>query len=473
MTRLRFPADFLWGTATSSFQIEGAAAVDGRRPSIWDTFCEVPGAIAGGDDGRPGVDHYHRYREDVALMADLGFNTYRFSVSWSRVLDGDRANPAGMDFYSRLVDELLDAGITPWLTLYHWDLPDSLPGGWTNRDTAYRFADYALAMHDRLGDRVENWTTLNEPWCSSFLSYAAGEHAPGHTDNVESVRAVHHLLLAHGLATSALREAGGPDRKLGITLNFGPVVPASDDPADLDVVRRVDGTMNRLFVHPLFAGEYPADVRHDLAPWWPDDLVADGDLVLIATPIDVLGVNYYSTNMMRAAHPGEQTRHRVVRGRQLATPHITAPDAVHVPRGLPLTDMGWEVDPDGLRKLLLWLHTTYTGPAGTALVITENGAAYPDLKGPDGTIDDQDRIGYVRDHLAAVHAAMADGADVRGYLQWSLIDNFEWAFGYAKRFGIVAVDENLDRIPKASAHWYASVVGSGGLDAEEGPWRTQ
>ena len=464
MTKLTFPAGFLWGTATSAYQIEGAVDVDGRRPSIWDTFCEVPGAIADGDDGRLGVDHYRRYREDVALMADLGFNTYRFSVSWPRVLNDGVVNTAGMDFYSRLVDELLGAGITPWLTLYHWDLPEALPCGWTNRDTAERFAEYALAMHDRLGDRVQNWTTLNEPWCSSFLSYAAGEHAPGHTDKVESVRAMHHLLLAHGLATRALREAGGEDLRLGITLNFGPVIPASDDPADLDLVRRVDGTNNRVFVHPVFTGEYPADVREDLAPWWPDDLVADGDLATIATPIDVLGVNYYSTNMMRAARPGEQAGPRIVRGRQLATPHITAPDAVWVSRGLPQTAMGWDVDPDGLRKLLLWLHTTYTGPAQTALVITENGAAYPDEPGPDGTIDDQDRIGYVRDHLAAVHAANAKGADVRGYLQWSLIDNFEWAFGYAKRFGIVAVDENLNRTPKASAHWYSSVVRTGELD---------
>lgn len=464
MTKLTFPAGFLWGTATSAYQIEGAVDVDGRRPSIWDTFCELPGAIADGDDGRVGVDHYHRYREDVALMAGLGFNTYRFSVSWPRVMDGGRVNPAGMDFYSRLVDELLAAGITPWLTLFHWDLPDALPGGWTNRDTAARFAEYAVAMHDRLGDRVDNWTTLNEPWCSSFLGYGSGEHAPGHTDNVEAVRAMHHLLLAHGKAVQALREVGGDALKLGITLNFGPVVPASDEPGDLDAARRIDATMNRAFVHPIFTGDYPADLRADLAPWWPDDLVAEGDLGAIAAPIDVLGVNYYSTSMVRAARPGEATGPRVVRGRQLATPHLTAPDAITVDRGLPRTDMGWEVDPDGLRKLLLWLHREYTGPAGAALVITENGAAYPDQPGPDGTIDDQDRIGYVRDHLAAVHAAITQGADVRGYLQWSLIDNLEWAYGYAKRFGIVAVDANLNRMPKASAQWYSSVVRTGMLE---------
>jgi len=463
MTALTFPPGFRWGTATSAYQIEGAADVDGRTPSIWDTFCQVPGAIPNGEDGRVAVDHYHRYREDVALMAGLGLDTYRFSVSWSRVLDGDRVNPAGMDFYSRLVDELLGAGITPWLTLYHWDLPEALPGGWTNRDTARRFADYALAMHDRLGDRVDIWTTLNEPWCSSFLSYGGGEHAPGHTDPVEAIRAAHHLLLAHGLATTALRESGRSDLQLGLSLNFGPVEPASDSAADCDVVRRVDGTMNRFFVHPLFTGEYPADVRADLDRWWPEDLVAEGDLATISAPIDLLGVNYYSTSVMRAARPGEAVAPPVVRGRQLATPHVSAPDAVGVSRGLPRTDMGWEVDPDGLRRLLNWLHREYTGPAGAGLVITENGAAYPDRAGADGSIEDQDRIGYLRDHLAAVHAALADGVDGRGYLLWSLIDNFEWAFGYAKRFGIVAVDSDLRRLPKASAAWYRAVASSGEL----------
>jgi len=464
MTALRFPEGFRWGTATAAFQIEGASDVDDKRPSIWDVFCEVPGAVEGGDDGRVAVDHYHRYREDVDLMAGLGFGTYRFSVSWPRVMDGDRVNEKGMDFYSRLVDALLERGVAPWLTLYHWDLPASLPGGWTNRDTALRFVDYALAVHERLGDRVGTWTTLNEPWCSSFLSYAGGAHAPGHTDPREAVRAGHHLLLAHGLATTALREVAGPGTELGITLNFTPVMPAGDDPADVGVARRVDGTANRFFVHPIFTGEYPADVRADLAPFWDDDLVADGDLSAISAPIDVLGVNYYTTQLVRAARPGEEIGPQLVRGRLLETPHPSAPDAVVVPRGLPVTDMGWEVEPDGLRRLLRWLHRDYTGPAGIPLVITENGAAYDDVVSPDGAIDDSDRIGYVRDHLAAVHAAIAQGADVRGYLLWSLIDNFEWAYGYAKRFGIVAVDEALNRTPKASAVWFGGVARSGVLE---------
>ena len=463
MTMLQFPPGFLWGTATSAFQVEGAHDVDGRVPSIWDEFCTVPGAIEGGDDGRLGVDHYHRYREDIALMAELGLNSYRFSVSWPRVLDGDRVNQAGVDFYSRLVDELLAAGIEPWLTLYHWDLPVTLPGGWTNRDTAYRFADYATMLHDRLGDRVPTWTTLNEPWCSSFLSYAAGEHAPGHTDPTEAVRAMHHLLLGHGLATQALRSAGAG--RLGITLNFSPVLPASEDPADLSVARRIDGTANRAFIHPIFTGGYPADVRADLDPWWDQDLVADGDLAAISTPIDVLGVNYYATSMVRAAREDDPTGPFTVRGRRRDTPHVAAPDAVVVDRGLPRTAMDWEVEADGLRRLLLWLHRDYTGPAGIPLVVTENGAAYPDDHlGPDGAVADADRIGYLRDHLAAVHAAIAEGADVRGYLEWSLLDNFEWAWGYGRRFGIVAVDAALDRIPKASAAWYGAVARQGGVE---------
>lgn len=461
MSTLRFPEGFRWGTATASFQVEGAPDEGGRRPSIWDEFCDVPGAIAGGDDGRRGVDHYHRYREDVALMARLGYGTYRFSVSWPRVMNGNRPNPEGMDFYSRLVDELLEAGIDPWLTLYHWDLPASMPGGWTNRDTAYRFVDYALAVHARLGDRVNTWTTLNEPWCSSFLSYAGGEHAPGHTQPREAVRAGHHLLLAHGLGTQALREVLHPEATLGITLNFTPTSPATDDPADVDVARRLDGTANRFFIHPILTGEYPSDVRADLDQWWDADLVADGDLVAISAPIDVLGVNYYTTSLVRAARPGEDLAPRVVRGRQMGVPDVAATDAVHVSRGLPVTDMGWEVEADGLRRLLLWIHRTYTGSAGVPLVITENGAAYPDEIGPDGRIDDADRIGYVRDHLVAVHAAIEEGADVRGYLLWSLLDNFEWAWGFDKRFGIVAVDAEMNRTPKASAEWFSSVIRNG------------
>lgn len=445
---IEFPRGFLLGSATSAYQIEGATAEDGRQDSIWDVFCRVPGAIANGEDGRVACDHYHRYAEDAKLLAALGMNTYRFSVSWPRVLNDGVVNGAGMDFYSRLVDELLANDVTPWLTLYHWDLPAALPGGWTNRDTAKRFVDYALAVHERLGDRVRTWTTLNEPWCSSFLSYAAGVHAPGQTDPAASIRAAHHLLLAHGWAVQALREAD-PSASLGATINFTPALPASDSARDRDVARRVDGTTNRFFVEPVFTGHYPADVLDDLAELWPDDLVAEEDLAAISTPIDVLGVNYYTTNVFRAGEPTEPT------------PHIAAPDAVQVLRDLPLTEMGWEVDPAGLRNLLTWLHADYTGPAGVPLVITESGAAFDDVADEAGYVDDADRIDYLRSHLTAVREAMDAGADVRGYLVWSLMDNFEWAHGYAKRFGLVRVDSDLNRIPKASARWFADVARTG------------
>ena len=444
---LQFPDSFRFGSATSAYQIEGAAHEGGKQDSIWDAYCRVPGAIANGENGDVACDHYHRYAEDVALMAELGLDTYRFSVSWPRVLDGDRVLGEGMDFYSRLVDELLAKGITPWLTLYHWDLPAARPGGWTNRDTAHRFVDYALAVHERLGDRVHTWTTLNEPWCSSFLSYAAGQHAPGGTDIADSLRAAHHLLLAHGLAVQALREAA-PTAELGITLNFTPALPASDSPADVDVARRVDGTANRLFIEPIMTGQYPADVLLDLAEYWPADLVHDGDLAAINTPIDVLGVNYYTTNVFRAGEVAAAP-----------TPHVSAPDAVQVLRDLPLTEMGWEVTPEGLRELLNRLHREYTGPAGVPLVITENGVAFDDQPDADGFVDDTaDRVDYLRRHLKAVHDAIGDGVPVQGYLAWSLMDNFEWAKGYDKRFGIIAVDENLRRIPKASAGWYGRVA---------------
>lgn len=464
MTSISFPSGFHWGTATSSFQIEGAVADDGRLPSIWDEFCRVPGAIANDDDGTTAVDHYHRYPADIALMRELGVDTYRFSVSWSRVMSGDTVNPLGLDFYERLVDGLREAGIAPWVTLYHWDLPALLDGGWTRRDTAYRFAEYAGVVHDRLGDRVGTWTTLNEPWCSAFLGYASGEHAPGHTDPTEAVAAVHHLLLGHGLAVGVLREAA-PEATIGISLNFTPALPASDDPADLDVVRRVDGTSNRLFIEPIVTGAYPADVMDDLAPFWPADLVRDGDMAIVSAPIDVLGVNYYSTNVFRASTAAETVPDHVVRDRRIATPHISAPDAVGVSRGLPVTDMEWEVDPDGLRNLLVRLQETYTGPAGIPMVITENGAAFADdMLTADGRVDDADRIAYLRGHLRAVRQAMDAGADVRGYLLWSLIDNFEWSHGYAKRFGIIAVDADLARQPKASYLWYQRVARSGTIE---------
>lgn len=444
-----FDAGFVWGTATAAFQVEGAPDADGREPSIWDDFCLTPGAIAHGDDGRRGVDHYRRWGDDVEIMAGLGVSAYRFSVSWPRVLHADgRLNRAGLGFYDRLVDALLQRGIDPWLTLFHWDLPSSIPGGWLARDTASRFAEYAVAVHAALGDRVTHFATLNEPWCPSVLGYGAGVHAPGHTSHREAFVAAHHLLLAHGLGMRALREAGV--RKVGIVLNHTPAYPA--DPAsaaDVDVARRSDGTNLRLFADPLFRGAYPDDVVADAGADWPAEVVREGDLALIAAPIDFLGINYYSTQQV-GSRPGVPL-----------TPAITAPGLVEIPRGLPTTEMGWEVDPDGFRRMLVRLHREYTGPAGLPLYVTENGAAMPDEVDADGAVHDADRIAYLRDHLTAVADARAEGADIRGYFVWSLLDNFEWAAGFEKRFGLVRVADDGVRYPKDSAAWFARVVASG------------
>ncbi|MPV37512.1 GH1 family beta-glucosidase [Georgenia subflava] len=465
------PPGFLVGAATAAFQIEGAAWTDGRTDSIWDAFCRQPGAVLNGDDGSVAVDHYHRYRTDVALMSELGLDAYRFSTSWARVRPDDGpTNAAGLAFYSRLVDELLENGIDPWLTLYHWDLPQALQekGGWTHRDTAYRFAEYAVAVHEALGDRVRSWITLNEPWCSSFLAHAAGEHAPGRTEPTEAVAAAHHLLLGHGLAVEALRERDA-DAALGITLNFTVADPADPaDPADVDAARRVDGAFNRIFLDPIFRGTYPADVLEDMAAHWPADLVRDGDLATVAAPVDFLGVNYYNGGAV--AGPGTDGEPAApVGGRQLRSPYVGSEQVRALPRGLPRTAMDWEVQPDGLYRLLTRLQEEYTGPAGTSLYVTENGAAYDDEPDSTGFVQDDERLDYVRTHLAAVLDAVQAGADVRGYFVWSLLDNFEWAFGYAKRFGIVRVDyDTLERTPKASARWYAEVARTRTL---EGPAR--
>ncbi|WP_411732096.1 glycoside hydrolase family 1 protein [Paeniglutamicibacter sp.] len=467
---LDFPPGFRFGSATAAFQIEGAGHEDGREDSIWDAFCRVPGAVFEGHDGSVAADHYHRMPQDVQLMAKLGLDTYRFSTSWARIKPGDRAvNPKGLDFYSRLVDELLGRGIAPWLTLYHWDLPQALQeqGGWANRDTAHRFADYALEVFEHLGDRVTQWTTLNEPWCSSFLSHAGGEHAPGHTNPAEAVAAAHHLLLGHGLATQAMREVAGKDHKLGITLNFTVADPSDpQDPADVDAARRIDGSFNRVFLDPIFRGQYPQDVLEDMAEAGLERHIQGNDLEIIAAPIDVLGVNYYNGELVAAPRvpllPEADLVFTSERGLPRRSPMVGSERVTRVSRGLPRTAMGWEVQPGGLERLLLRLQEHYTGPAGIPMVITENGAAYDDAPDDSGFVDDSaDRLAFIDAHLRATHRAMEKGADVRGYLVWSLMDNFEWAFGYDKRFGIVRVDyETLQRIPKASALWYSQVAAS-------------
>lgn len=476
-----FPEGFLWGAATAAFQIEGAAWEDGRTDSIWDAFARVPGAVAQGHDGAVACDHYHRYREDVALMKRLNLDTYRFSTSWARVCpDGGAPNPQGLAFYDRLVDELLGAEILPWVTLYHWDLPQALEeaGGWPARDTAYKFLDYSMAVHEALRDRVRVWTTLNEPWCSSYLSYTGGEHAPGRQSREDGVAAAHHLMLGHGLVAQAIREAD-PEALVGITLNFTVADPADpSNPADVAAAAKHDGLFNRTFLDPVLRGEYPADVREWLAPYGLDELIKPGDLEIISTPLDALGVNYYNGSCI-AASPQENADESVnnrpdgVRDDEDAVvrqtlPPTPSPEGIfHHNRGLPRTAMGWEVQPEGLTRLLTRLHEDYTGPLGMSLYVTENGAAFDDQADEKGFVDDTaDRLAYFDGHLRALKDALDAGADVRGYFAWSLLDNFEWAHGYTKRFGIVRTDyETLERTPKASGLWYGEVARTGVVPA--------
>lgn len=460
-----FPEGFLFGAATAAYQIEGAAAEDGRTDSIWDVFARCPGAVVQQDDGSVACDHYHRYRDDVALMHQLGLQSYRFSTSWARVRpDGGPANQAGLDFYSRLVDELLAAGIVPWLTLYHWDLPQALQdkGGWVNRDTAERFVEYADSVYDALGDRVQYWTTLNEPWCSSFKSYTSGHHAPGHTSPSEGLAAAHHLLLAHGKAVAELRRRN-PDRALGITLNLTVPDPLDpDDPGDVDAARRIDGQFNRIFLDPIFRAEYPQDLLADVAELGFSDVVRDGDLEIIASPIDFLGVNYYQGEACSYTAPARALMGDAPVDRPGRSP-FPAADGVHShPRGLPLTDMNWEIQPEGLQRLLVRVSREYTGPAGVPIYVTENGAAFDDvLLGEPGArvVHDPGRAAFLRDHLAALQGALAEGVDVRGYFYWSLMDNYEWAWGYSKRFGLIYVDyPTQERIIKDSGMAYADII---------------
>ncbi|UFS59260.1 glycoside hydrolase family 1 protein [Subtercola endophyticus] len=475
-----WPAGFIWGSATAAAQIEGAAHEDGKEDSIWDAFARVPGAVINGDTPEVAVDHYHRMPEDVAVMKDLGLDSYRFSTSWARVKPGDRyVNAKGLDFYSRLVDELLGAGILPWLTLYHWDLPQALEelGGWTNRDTAYRFADYAEAVYDALGDRVDHWTTFNEPLCSSLIAYTSGEHAPGRVDPRAGLAAVHHQHLGHGLAVARLRESGAARGKvgetadqIGITLNLTTAVPNDpNDPADLEAARRIDGLWNRLFLEPLVLGAYPADVLEDVREYGLAELIEPGDLEVISAPLDFVGVNHYHDDNV-SGHPlpvvaavgagigvAMPTPTAAPTTREKRSPFVGSEYVTFPPRALPHTAMGWEVNPEGLHGLLVRLGREY--PSLPPLYVTENGAAYDDIVSPDGCIHDAERTAYIESHVDAIGRAVADGADVRGYFVWSLLDNFEWAWGYDKRFGIVRVDyESQLRTVKDSGRAYARII---------------
>jgi beta-glucosidase len=450
MTLLQFPPGFVWGTATSAFQIEGATSEDGRGESIWDRFAARPGAIRDGSSPSEACDHYHRYAEDVALMERLGAGAYRFSVAWPRVVPEGRGpvNRKGLDFYARLVDRLLEAGVTPYVTLYHWDLPQALEdeGGWAHRATAEAFVRYADVVTRHLGDRVKFWITHNEPWCASQLGYRIGLHAPARRDGAAALAASHHLLLSHGWAVPVVR-ANAPGAEVGITLNMTHAVPASESEEDREACRALDGNLNRWYLDALYRGHYPADAVEDaerlghLPRAGLSSLVRSGDLREIRRPTDFLGINYYARTVVRSE---------------------AIPEAMNLPRRVHLapesawTDMGWEVYPHGLYQVLARVHLEY-GPA--AILVTENGASYG--QGPDekGRVRDVARQRYLHEHFVAMHRALSAGVPLRGYFAWSLLDNFEWDRGTGQRFGLVWVDYATQRRTiKDSGHWFRSVA---------------
>jgi beta-glucosidase len=434
-----FPADFTWGVATAAYQVEGAVAEDGRSPSIWDTFSHTPGKIDGGDTGDVACDHYHRWPEDIAIMKELGVNAYRFSVAWPRVVPGGSGpvNPAGLAFYDRLVDALLEAGITPFPTLYHWDLPQVLQdrGGWAARETAEHFAAYASRVASALGDRVSDWTTLNEPLCSAWIGHLEGTMAPGITDIAVAVPVSYHLLLGHGLATQAVR-AAVPGARVGIVNNLGAVEPATDSEADVAAARRADGHTNRWWLDPVHGRGFPADMVEVYGVDLPE---RPGDLTTIAQPLDWLGLNYYFPTAV-ADDPS---------GPPPYTREVQRP-------GVRRTAMDWEIRDEGLERLLMRLTDDY---GAQRIHVTENGSAWPDVIGPDGQVDDPERVRYLEEHLAACARAVRRGAPLAGYFAWSLLDNFEWAYGYDKRFGLVYVDYPTQRrIIKGSGRRYGELI---------------
>lgn len=445
-----FPEDFVWGAATASYQIEGGAQEDGRGPSIWDTFSHTPGKTHAGETGDVAADHYHRWEEDVALMAELGLQAYRFSIAWPRILPAGTGavNAAGLDFYDRLVDALLAHDVEPYVTLYHWDLPQALEdaGGWPNRDLIVdAFADYTRVVAERLGDRVTHWITHNEPWVAAFVGYQWGSHAPGRQDTTAALHAMHNLLLAHGRAVDALRATIDREIQVGITLNLAPIHPATDSKADRDAARRMDALLNRSFLDPLYQGRYAEEftaLTEQMGGEFPE--IRDGDMALISQPLDFLGINVYFRDVVEhdPEAPGQIGR-------------------VH-PKGNPYSQM-WEIYPEAMYEVLMRLKDEY---ALENIYITENGTAVPDGVDADGKVRDYRRIRYLRDYLAQAHRALEAGAPLRGYFAWSLLDNFEWALGYTMRFGLIYVDyETQERIIKQSGRWYAQVI------AENGVWR--
>ncbi len=450
MPEINFPKDFLWGTATAAFQIEGAVNEDGRGESIWDRFSHTPGKVYRNQNADIACDHYHRYREDIRLMKNVGLRSYRFSIAWSRIFPagGGKLNIPGLDFYQRLVDDLLADEIVPMITLYHWDLPQSLQdkGGWANRDTVKYYLDYAAAMFDKLADRVQLWITHNEPWVTSFMGHDSGVHAPGTRDRQTALQVSHHLLLSHAGAVELFDEYRGTDSRIGITLNIAPAYPDTDSPEDELAARYYDGYQNRWFLNPLFRGSYPQDMaevyqRHYNAPAVkPEDLDA-----FSKSRIDFLGVNYYMRKILRRPLTREELFTEV------------RPDY----QGARFTEMDWEIYPDGLYSLLTRIQREYDPPA---IYITENGIACPDRIDAEGRIQDDGRIDFLRSHFRAAQRAMQEGVKLKGYYVWSLIDNFEWAYGFSKRFGIAYVDYGSQaRILKASAHWYRQVIADSGF----------
>lgn len=434
-----FPKDFVWGAATASYQIEGAVEADGRVPSIWDTFSATPGKVENGDTGAVACDHYHRYKDDVALMKQLGLKAYRFSIAWGRVLNGEQVNPAGLDFYSRLVDELLTAGIQPWVTLYHWDLPQSLEdqGGWTNRAIVDHFAHYADVVSRALGDRVKHWITFNEPWVFTYLGYAAGVHAPGGTNLADYLSAAHHFLLAHARSVPIIR-ANSADSQVGVTLD---IAQPEGDPRAVERGRAVH---NGWFLDPLYFGHYPPEVLAIYQQMGCMPEVQPGDMEAIQGKPDFLGINYYTRQVVEY---DESDPLHLARG-------VYQPESEH-------TEMGWEVAPESIYRMLKHINERYDPGA---IYITENGAAFTDEVGDDGRVHDPRRMAFYDAYLRNCLRAIEEGVPLKGYFAWSLLDNFEWAFGYSKRFGMIYVDyETQQRIPKDSAAWYSQLIRNNGF----------
>lgn len=442
-----FPKDFLFGTATSSYQIEGAANEDGRTPSIWDTFSKTEGKTYNGDTGDIACDHYHRYKEDIGILKEIGVKAYRFSIAWPRIFpDRGKFNPKGMDFYKKLIEELLKNDIIPVATIYHWDLPQWAGdlGGWLNRDSIYWYSEYSKKLFKEIGDMIPMWITHNEPWCASILSYGIGEHAPGHKDYREALIAAHHILLSHGEAVKIFRDMNIKESQIGITLNLTPAYPASEREVDRLAAQYADGFSNRWFLDSIFKGDYPIDMielyKKEIGEF---DFIKSEDLGIISQPIDFLGINFYSRSIVKYKED-------------------TLLKGIGVEGTGAKTDMGWEISPESLYDLLKRLDKEYTK---IPIYITENGAAFKDIITEDGKVHDQERIKYIKEHLKYANKFIKEGGNLKGYFLWSFLDNFEWAYGYSKRFGIVYVDyKTQKRILKDSAIWYKEVINKAAID---------